>query len=180
MMLNDGSEGEAIPGAGRWQPSPRLASPRRLYYGWWIVAAWVVLNIYWAGTLNYGLTAFFTPVRQSFGWSAALLALIFSLGNVLNGLFSPLTGAWFDRAGSRPLMLVASLCSGVGLLALSRTSSLPALVAAFTLVSAGYGIWSGTGLATIGLWFSRRRGLRWASSWRARRSVVCWCRSGNG
>jgi MFS family permease len=145
--------------AGRAVRLPRPRSPRRLYYGWWIVAAWVVLNIYWAGTLNYGLTAFFTPVRRAFGWDAALLALIFSLGNVLNGLCSPLTGAWFDRAGSRPLMLVASLCSGVGLLALSRTHSLAGFVAAFALVSAGYGIWSGTGLATIGVWFSRRRGL---------------------
>ena len=145
--------------ARRALPLLRPAALRRIYYGWWIVSAWVVLNIYWAGTLNYGLTAFFTPVRETFGWDAALLALIFSLGNVLNGLFSPLTGAWFDRAGSRPLMLTASLCSGVGLLALSRTHSLPSFVAAFTLVSAGYGIWSGTGLATIGVWFSRRRGL---------------------
>lgn len=140
-------------------PGFRPARPRQVYYGWWIVAAWVVLNIYWAGTLNYGLTVFFTPVRHSFGWDAALLAFIFSLGNILNGLLSPLTGAWFDHAGPRPLMLVASLCSGIGLLALSHTASLPSFLAAFGLVSVGYGIWSGTGLATVGLWFSRRRGL---------------------
>jgi len=145
--------------ARRSRPSLRPATLRRVYYGWWIVAAWVVLNIYWSGTLNYGLTAFFTPVREAFGWDAAPLALIFSLGNVLNGLCSPLTGAWFDRAGSRPLMLTASACSGLGLLALSRTHSLAGFVAAFALVSAGYGIWSGTGLATIGIWFGRRRGL---------------------
>ena len=132
---------------------------RQVYYGWWIVAAWVVLNIYWAGTLNYGLTVFFTPIRQSFGWDAALLALIFSLGNTLTGLLSPLTGIWFDRAGPRPLMIVASVCSGGGLIALSRASSLPSFIAAFGLVSVGYSIWSGMGLATVGLWFSRRRGL---------------------
>src|SRR5207302_1580160 len=33
------------------------------------------------------------------------------------------------------------------------------ILAAFGLVSVGYSIWSGTGLATVGLWFSRRRGL---------------------
>ena len=76
-------------------------APSRLPPSWWIVTAWVVLNIYWAGTLNYGLTVFFTPVRQSFGWDAALLALIFSLGNTLTGLLSPLTGAWFEAAHER-------------------------------------------------------------------------------
>src|SRR5437867_4244380 len=140
-----------MPATLRPRGGDRPARLRRVYYGWWIVAAWVVLNIYWAGTLNYGRTVFFTPVRGDFGWDAALLGLIFSLGNVRNGVLAPLTGAWFDHAGSRPLMLVACLCSGAGLLALSRTDSLPSFLAAFTLVSVGYSIWSGTGLATVGL-----------------------------
>lgn len=131
-----------------------------LFYGWWIVASFAVLNIYWAGTLVSGLTVFFTPVRQSFGWSAALLALIFSGTSVLTGLLAPLVGAWFDRAGARTLMLSASLLSGAGLLALSRANSLPMFVIAFTVVSAGFGIWaSGTGPAAAALWFVRRRGL---------------------
>src|SRR5207245_7267695 len=98
---------------------------RSVYYGWWIVAAWVVLNVYWAGTLFYGLTVYFTPVRQSFGWSAALMASIFSLTSVITGLLSPLTGAWFDRSGPRLLMVAACGCAAAGLLALSRAASLP-------------------------------------------------------
>lgn len=136
-----------------------LVRLRSVYYGWWIVAAWVVLNIYWAGTLLYGLTVFFTPVRQAFGWNATLMASIFSLANVLTGLLSPVTGAWFDRAGPRPLMLVAGGCGALGLIALGRTTSLPLFTAAFALVSIGYSIWSGLGMATAGLWFIRRRGL---------------------
>src|SRR5881275_2494328 len=84
----------------------------RIFYGWWIVAAFAVLNVYWAGTLVSGLTVFFTPIRQSFGWSAALLALIFSGTNVLTGLLAPLVGAWHDRPGARTRMLIASLLSG--------------------------------------------------------------------
>lgn len=137
------------------RPGGRL---RGVYYGWWIVAAWVVLNVYFSGTLVYGLTVFFTPVRQTFGWSAALLALIFSLANVCSGLLAPAYGAWFDRAGPRPLMLTGSACSAVGLAALSQTRSLGAFVLAYALVSLGYAAWSGTGIATIGHWFERRRG----------------------
>jgi MFS family permease len=131
----------------------------RVYYGWWIVAAWVALNVYWAGTLLYGLTVFFTPIRQSFGLSAGLLALIFSLANILAGLVSPLTGAWFDSRGPRHIMLTACCCGALGLLWLSRVNSLPMFIAAFGVVSLGYSLWSGTGMLTVGLWFVRRRGL---------------------
>ncbi len=133
---------------------------RRIFYGWWIVFAFVVLNVYWAGTLIYGLTVFFTPVRHAFGWSAALLAFIFSLTNVLTGVVAPLVGAWFDRSGPRRMLFIASWCSGLGLLALSRTNSLGSFLAAWILVSIGYGIWaSGTGPAAAALWFEHRRGL---------------------
>lgn len=133
---------------------------RGVFYGWWIVFAFVVLNVYWAGTLIYGLTVFFTPVRHTFGWSAALLAFIFSLTNVLTGVVAPLVGAWFDRSGPRRMLFIASWCSGIGLLALSRTNSLTGFLAAWILVSIGYGIWaSGTGPAAAALWFERRRGL---------------------
>jgi MFS family permease len=141
---------------GSSEATPRL---RGIYYGWWIVAAWVVLNVYWAGTLLYGLTVFFTPVRQTFGWSAALTASVFSLPNLLSGLLAPFSGAWFDRSGPRPLMLVACMFGAAGLLAIGRTTSLVPFVAAFAVISVGYGIWSGTGIATAGLWFTRRSGL---------------------
>src|SRR3712207_5231829 len=129
---------------GRWL--------RTVYYGWWIVGAWVLLNIYWAGTLNYGLTVFFLPVREAFGWDAALLAFIFSLANILTGVLSPVMGLLFDRAGPRPLVLFGCTCGGAGLIALSRTTSLAEFVAAFGLVSIGYSMWSGGGIATAGPW----------------------------
>ncbi|HEY7295515.1 MAG TPA: MFS transporter, partial [Dehalococcoidia bacterium] len=132
----------------------------RVFYGWWIVLAYVVLNVYWAGTLIYGLTVFFTPVRHTFGWSAALLAFVFSLTNVLTGVMAPLVGAWFDRGGPRRMMFVASWCSGLGLIVLGHTNSLASFLAAWTLISIGYGIWaSGTGPAAAALWFERHRGL---------------------
>jgi MFS family permease len=131
----------------------------KTYYGWWIVAAWIVLNVYWAGTLNYGLTVFFTPVRMTFGWDAAFTALVFSETNVLAGVLAPLVGVLFDRVGPRPLMLAACWYAGFGLLALSVTPSATGFVVGFTVVSVGVAIWNGMGLATIALWFRRRRGL---------------------
>src|SRR5437764_897033 len=31
----------------------------RIFFGWWIVLSFFVLNVYWAGTLISGLTVFF-------------------------------------------------------------------------------------------------------------------------
>src|SRR5579875_1137608 len=138
----------------------RTLAIRQVYYGWWIVAGFVVINIYWYGLLVAGLTIFFTPIRQSFGWSAALLAAIFSLLNVGSGICAPLVGIIFDRYGPRGLMLAATALAGSGLILVSQTRGLATFVAAFLLVAIGFGIWaSGTGPAAAGLWFERRRGL---------------------
>lgn len=133
---------------------------RRVYYGWWIVLAYTAMNVYWAGALVYGLTVFFRPVQRSFGWGDALLSLIFSISGVLTSLVAPLVGAWFDRVGPRALMLFAGFCGGAGLLLLSRADSLGSFVAAYIVMSLGFGVWgAGTGPAAAGLWFVRRRGL---------------------
>ena len=132
----------------------------RIYYGWWIVLAYLLLNVYWSGTLAVGLTVFFAPIRTSFGWSAALLAAIFSIENLAASLLAPVVGVVFDRRGPRGLMLAASALAGIGLVLLSRAGSLPDFTAAFTLLSLGFAIWSaGTGPAIAALWFARRRGL---------------------
>lgn len=133
---------------------------QRVYYGWWIVLAFVVLNVYWYGTLVVGLTVLFTPIRHTFGWSAALLAGVLSLLSLASGLCAPLVGVIFDRSGPRGLLLTATACTGAGMLLVSRATGLVSFVAAFLLVAVGYGIWAGgTGPAAAGLWFNRRRGL---------------------
>lgn len=132
----------------------------RIYYGWWIILAYLVMNTYWSGTLAIGLTVFFAPIRASFGWSAALLAAIFSIENLASSLLAPLVGIIFDRHGPRELMLAASALAGAGLLLLSRAGSLLTFTAAFSLLSLGFAIWSsGTGPAIAALWFARRRGI---------------------
>ena len=139
----------------------RLTSAtHRVYYGWWIVLGFVVLNIYWFGTLGVGLTVLFTPIRHSFGWSAALLAGILSLGSVAGGLCAPLVGVVFDRSGPRGILLFGTGCAALGMLLVSRATGLASFGAAFVLVAIGIGIWAaGTGPAAAGLWFNRRRGL---------------------
>lgn len=138
----------------------RTLALRQVYYGWWIVAGFAAINVYWYGLLAAGLTVFFTPIRHSFGWSAALLAAIFSLLNVGSGVCAPLVGLVFDRYGPRGLMFAAAAFGGGGLILVSQARSLPAFVGAFLLVAVGFGIWaSGTGPAAAGLWFERHRGL---------------------
>ena len=130
----------------------------RVYYGWWIVVAYLLINVYWSGTLAIGLTVFFAPIRATFGWSAALLAAIFSIESLAASLLAPVVGIIFDRHGPRGLMLAASAFAGAGLLLLSRAGSLLTFTAAFSLLSLGFAVWSsGTGPAIAALWFVRRR-----------------------
>jgi len=121
-LLTHGRDAGRPGDAALTRPGSRL---RGVYYGWWIVVAWAVLNIYFSGTRVYGLTAFFTPVRQSFGWSAALLSLTSSLANVLPGPLAPASRAWFHRPGPRPTRLTGRVCSAPRLAASSTGCTMP-------------------------------------------------------
>jgi len=42
-----------------------------MFYGWYIIAAAVLLTNYNNGILGYGFTAFISPIAATFGWSYA-------------------------------------------------------------------------------------------------------------
>ena len=139
--------------------APRHRYRPRIFYGWWVAFAYVVLNFYWGGTLIVGLTALFNPIRDSFGFSNTVTAIAFSLRYVVSIPASPIVGYIFDKIGSRGMMIFGTFCSTGGLLLIAATSSAWVLFMAFALTSVGFAIWLvGTGPALMMLWFKRHRG----------------------
>ena len=55
------------------------AAPRKMFYGWWIVAANAVITFWVAGTFFYSFGAFINPLKNAFGWSTAQISLAFSI-----------------------------------------------------------------------------------------------------
>jgi len=52
---------------------------KNLYYGWWIVLACFIINLYVGGIIFFSFTAFFEPIQQEFGWSYTQISLASSL-----------------------------------------------------------------------------------------------------
>ena len=134
--------------------------PSKVFYGWWIVGAGFFISLYVGGTIMYGFTAVFEPIASEFGWSYAQVSLAASLRGMEAGLLAPLVGLLADRWGPRRLMVIGSFFSGLGLIFLSRITSLGMFYGAFILIATGVSTCTGAILMTATAnWFRRKVGI---------------------
>lgn len=145
-------------------------SPKpRLFFGWWIVIAGALINMYAAGVWFYGFPIFYKALLDEFGWSAAAGAAIISLSRLEGGLEGPIIGWLVDRYGPRRLAIIGAVMVGFGFMAMSKVGAftigplhVSALVA-FGLLYAGWmsigfntGFFHASG-AAVNAWFIRKR-----------------------
>ena len=132
----------------------------RIFYGWWIVAAAVVIAFYSGGAIFYAFTAIFEPIADEMGWSYTQISFAASLRGMEMGLLAPLIGLLVDRWGPRRLVLTGTVVAAAGLLLLSRVDSLAMFYVAFVLIALGTSCTTITVLAaTVAQWFHRRVGI---------------------
>ena len=134
--------------------------PHKIFFGWWLVAACVLIALYMAAAVFYGFTAFIEPMAAEFGWGYTKISLGASLRGLEGGLIAPLFGILIDRWGPRRLIFSGGIIISLGLLLLSRTTTLIMFYAAFSVLAVGVGCCSMTALMTaVANWFQRRIGL---------------------
>lgn len=132
----------------------------KVFYGWYIVGACLLITLYTGGVISFGFTAVFEPIAEEFGWSYAQISLAASLRGLEMGLLAPLMGLLVDHWGPRRLIFGGSILICLGFLLLSRVSSLAMFYGAFALIAIGMSTCSGTVLMTaVTNWFRRRVGV---------------------
>ena len=137
----------------KWKPS-------KVFYGWWIVGACFLIALYLGGIVYYGFTAIFEPIANEFGWSYTQVSFAASIRGLETALLAPLAGILVDRWGPRRLMFSGAIITGLGLILLSRTTSLGMFYTAFVLIALGVSATAGTVISTaVANWFRRRMGL---------------------
>lgn len=132
----------------------------RLFYGWYIVAVGILVNI--AGTFAFSstLSIFLKPITAELGVSRGAFSLIRTFEIGVAALIVPLLGPWIDRHGGRGVLVVGVLMEGAGLLLSSQVQSFWqfALVRC-SLVIAGEALLGSLVInVTIAQWFVRKRG----------------------
>lgn len=131
---------------------------KRIFYGWYIVAAGAVLATI-SGTGYYGFGVFFNPIREEFGWTAAVVAGAFSIQRLEGGIAAPLVGWGIDRFGPRPVGMLGAFAAGIGFIFMSRIHSLWAFYVTFVIASLSTNMAGAPVVnASITKWFVRRRG----------------------
>jgi len=107
-----------------------------------------------------GFTAAFEPIANEFGWSYTQVSFGASLRGLEIGLLVPVAGMLMDRWGPRRLVFGGAILSGLGLMLLSRITSLAMFYASFILISTAVSA-AATPLlmATVAKWFRKKVGL---------------------
>ena len=132
----------------------------KVFYGWYIVGASLLITLCTGGVVSFGFTAVFEPIADEFGWSYAQISLAASLRGLEIGLLAPLMGLLVDRWGPRRLVFAGSILICAGFLILSRVSSLAMFYGAFALIAIGMSACTQTVLMTaVANWFRRRVGV---------------------
>jgi MFS family permease len=136
----------------------RVRPWRRVFYGWWMVAALAVTELVSWGALIYSFSVLVVPMHAELGWSPAQLYGAYTVGIAVSGLIAVPVGRWLQRHGARGIMTAGSVLGVAALLLWARAHALATFYAAFVLA----GLAMATTLyepafAVTAAWFSRHR-----------------------
>lgn len=132
---------------------------KKIFYGWWVVLACLIINLYVSSILFFGFTAFIDPFINEFGWSYTQVSFAVSLRGLEMGIFSPVVGFLVDRFGARKLILLGIIALGLGLILLSRTTSLFMFYGVILLLGfGGGGCTTVVTMTVVGNWFKKNVG----------------------
>jgi sugar phosphate permease len=130
-----------------------------IFFGWYIVTAGMIIQLWFALAWFYGMQIFFTPIVQTFGWSRVLVSGAFSLQRLEGSVISPIMGFLVDRIGPRRLMFPGIIIAGLGMIAMSYLQAVWMFYALVLLISVGFGTAMGIPRTwTVVQWFRRKRG----------------------
>jgi len=115
----------------------QMRHSKHLYYGWYIVIAAAVINVFFGSIMIYGVTAMVTPIYLGFGWSYAHISLAMTIRGFENGALNPAVGYFIDRVSARKLMFAGTFIGTLGLLLLSQVTSLLWFYISFFIITIG-------------------------------------------
>ena len=133
----------------------------RIFYGWWIVAAMVIISTYMGGVVFFGFTAFIGPIEGSFPtWSRAVVTFSSSIRGMESGILAPFAGRLVDRYGPRRLIAIGSIIVAISLVMLSQINSLWMFYLSFAVLALGMSTCTLTvPMSAVANWFHKKMGI---------------------
>lgn len=134
---------------------------RKVFYGWWMVAAGIASSMIYGGLYTYGFSTYFRPLTSEMGWSRTDLSGVISLSRLEGGVISPAIGYLIDRLGPRLTMLAGITIMSIGFVLLSMVQDFLSFTLVYVLVlSVGAGMGTISPVqAALANWFIKKRTL---------------------
>jgi MFS family permease len=128
-------------------------------YGWVVVAAGALITCVAMGAM-FALPVYLQPMAAETGWSRGGISAAMTFGFIIMGFAGFGWGMLSDRIGTRPVVLIAAVLGGIGLVLASRANDILVFQFAYGgLVGASGGaFFAPITAATVG-WFDKHRSL---------------------
>jgi OFA family oxalate/formate antiporter-like MFS transporter len=128
-----------------------------IFYGWYIVVAFLFIWLVYAGIAVYSFTAFIEPLSEIFGWNYTQVTFASSLRAMSYMILMPIAGIAVDRWSARKLLFAGIICTSIGIFLISWINSLEQLYLCYILMGIGGSTCTATiPLTVVGRWFRRK------------------------
>jgi sugar phosphate permease len=133
---------------------------KRLFYGWYMVAAGSGLQFLQSGLMTQSFGAYLAVLQVERGWSKTALSGAAALQQMESAILGPVLGWFIDRFGPQGMIRAGIVVFGIGLMLLSFTDTLLGFYAAFVVIALGASL-CGFFPVNVAL-------IHWFERWRAR------------
>ena len=131
---------------------------RKVFYGWYIVGAGIVLNALMGGLIMHAFHFYVAELTAEFLWPATLFGIAFMITRIESGVLGPIQGWLIDRYGPQTMMRIGIASTAIGLVAFSQLWSQGTFITFYFIVSIGASV---GGFMTVSVavvtWFERKR-----------------------
>ena len=120
----------------------------------------MITLVFSSGIGFYSHGAILDPLRIHYGWSKGTISTALTMYFAVSGVLGMVVGQAIDRFGSKPLLILGSIITGIGFFLLSRITQLWQLFAVYLFLAVGTSCASPMTITTlIANWFVLKRGL---------------------